>query len=315
MRRLTFISVIFSFVIVACGGNDDNTTNITDEQRAEWSKISSTQINTNRFVFDALTAGPESGTPVILLHGFPTTSDQYRDILAALGSEGYYAIAPDQRGYSPGARPETQLEYRLEYLAQDIMDIADSLSLDTFHLVGHDYGALVVWAVGALHPDRLLSITPISTPHPQAFIQAFFNPESDQSDRSSYGLLFAIEGYETEMLANDNEILLSYYGDADLELIDLFLDKMANEDALGAALNWYQEADWEWNLALPAITVPTLYIWSDNDLYLGRHAAEATGNFVQGEYTFETIEGASHSVPETRPEEITALLINHFGGS
>ncbi len=117
------------------------------------------------------------------------------------------------------------------------------------------------------------------------------------------------------MLANDNEILLSYYGDADLELIDLFLDKMANEDALGAALNWYQEADWEWNLALPAITVPTLYIWSDNDLYLGRHAAEATGNFVQGEYTFETIEGASHSVPETRPEEITALLINHFGGS
>ncbi len=314
IRATLFIA---SLLLFGCGGSDSSsskTPQITEEQRVEWEKITSIQVNTNRFVFDALTAGPTNGTPVILLHGFPTSSDQYRTILSALGHEGYYAIAPDQRGYSPGARPSEIDDYHVEKLAQDILDIADSLELEKFHLVGHDHGGRVVWTLGALHSDRLLTITPISTAHTRALYLALINPESDQSDRIQYGIALNTEGYETELIANDNALLLPFYADADLELIEMYLEKVANEDTLNAALNWYLASDGAWSYNLPLTEVPTLYIWSDNDPYTGPDAAEATGDFVLGEYRFEVIEGASHSIPETRPEEVTALLLEHFEG-
>ncbi len=116
------------------------------------------------------------------------------------------------------------------------------------------------------------------------------------------------------MLANDNALLLPFYADTDLDLIDTYLEKVANEDTLNAALNWYQASDGAWSYNLPLTEVPTLYIWSDNDPYTGPDAAEATGGFVDGEYTFEVIEGASHAIPKTRPEEVTALLLKHFEG-
>lgn len=315
MIRVTLL--ITSLLLFGCGETDRSgpqEPEVSEEQRIEWEKISEIEINTNSFVFDALTAGPESGTAVILLHGFPTTSDQYRSILSALGHEGYYAIAPDQRGYSPGARPIETDDYHLQFLAQDIIDIADSLALEKFHLVGHDHGGRVVWAVGALYPDRLLSLTPISTAHTRALYQALIDPESDQTQRIQYAHVLNIEGYETELLANENALLLPFYADTDLELIDIYLDKVANENTLNAALNWYQASDGAWSYHLPLTTVPTLYIWSDNDIYTGPDAAEATGNFVEGEYTFEVLEGASHSIPETRAEEVTELLLEHFKG-
>lgn len=315
MIRATLL--ITSLLLFGCGGSDNSspkTPQISEEQRVEWEKISSIQVNTNSFVFDALTAGPTSGTPVILLHGFPTSSDQYRSILSALGHEGYYAIAPDQRGYSPGARPLNVEDYHLEKLAQDIIDIADSLELGKFHLVGHDHGGRVVWAVGAQHPDRLLSITPISTAHIRALYLALIDPESDQTGRIQYAIPLNEEGYETELIANDNALLLPFYADADPELIELYLAKVANESTLKAVLNWYQVSDGPWSYHLPLTTVPTLYIWSDNDPYTGPDAAEATGDFVEGEYTFVVLEGASHSIPETRSEEVTALLLEHFEG-
>ncbi|MFL0804558.1 MAG: alpha/beta hydrolase [Agarilytica sp.] len=314
MLRIRLTAVLYSIFIISCGGDDDKSTQITEEQRAEWAKISAVEVNTNRFVFDALTAGPETGTPVILLHGFPTTSDQYREILSNLGREGYYAIAPDQRGYSPGARPTEIEQYHLQFLTQDIIDIANSLELENFHLVGHDHGGRVAWAAGALHPDKLLSITSISTSHVKALIQALTNPESDQTERIVYAQALNIEGYESELLANNNALLLPFYADTDLDLIDLYLEKVANEATLDAALNWYHASEWQWTYALPDITVPTLYIWGDKDLYTGIDAAEATGDFVQGEYTFEILEGASHSIPETRPAEVTELLLEHFDG-
>ncbi|MGH9182018.1 MAG: alpha/beta fold hydrolase, partial [Acidimicrobiales bacterium] len=136
-------------------------------------------------VFDALAAGPDDGPLVLLLHGFPQSSGEWRSQLAALAGQGYRAVAPDQRGYSPGARPDGVDAYRMPLLVGDVLAMADELGAGRFHLVGHDWGAAVAWYTAAAHPDRLLSLTAVSVPHPMAFAKALASPSGDQAERSS----------------------------------------------------------------------------------------------------------------------------------
>jgi pimeloyl-ACP methyl ester carboxylesterase len=98
--------------------------------------------------FDALAAGPTTGELVMLLHGFPQTSACWTLLLETLAAAGYRAVAPDQRGYSPTARPTTVSAYRLRELVADVVAIAYRLDAETFHLVGHDWGGVVAWRLG-----------------------------------------------------------------------------------------------------------------------------------------------------------------------
>src|ERR1017187_222230 len=118
----------------------------------------------NRWTFTTRMAGPEDGPPAILLHGFPQTSRCFSSQLLAVGEAGFRAVAPDQRGYSPGARPTGVDDYLVDNLASDIAALADALAFDTFDLVGHDWGGLVAWTVAGLHPQRVRTRTSVSTP-------------------------------------------------------------------------------------------------------------------------------------------------------
>src|SRR5688572_5632939 len=109
--------------------------------------------------FDARVAGPEDGDVVLHLHGFPQTSWSWRAQLDALGAAGYRAVAPDQRGYSAGARPADVERYAIPNLVADVLGIADALGAERFHLVGHDWGAAVAWQVAGRHQARLRSLT------------------------------------------------------------------------------------------------------------------------------------------------------------
>ena len=136
------------------------------------------EIPVGRFTFDARAAGPAEGDPVLLLHGFPESSHEWRAQLRALGGAGYRAIAPDQRGYSPRARPIGVDNYRAEHLVADVISMADAIGVDRFHLVGHDWGAAVAWHVAGRHPERLRTLTPVSVPHPKAFADALLGDEA-----------------------------------------------------------------------------------------------------------------------------------------
>jgi pimeloyl-ACP methyl ester carboxylesterase len=127
--------------------------------------IEALQIVTNGLAFDALTCGPSTGELVLLLHGFPAYKETWTAVLQGLGALGYYAVAPDQRGYSVGARPDSPSEYVLANLVSDVVGFAEFLNAKKFHLVGHDMGGTVGWAVAAQHGDQLLSTTILSTPH------------------------------------------------------------------------------------------------------------------------------------------------------
>src|SRR5207237_2329889 len=81
-------------------------------------------------------------------------------------------IAPDQRGYSPGARPAGRRSYLADRLTADVVALADAADAERFHVVGHDWGGWVAWALAAWYPDRLFSMTALTTPHPRALLRA-----------------------------------------------------------------------------------------------------------------------------------------------
>lgn len=268
--------------------------------------------------FDVLVDGPADGEPVILLHGFPQTARSWRHQINALAAAGYRVIAPDQRGYSPGARPSEVSAYTIDELVSDVLGLADTLSIDRFHLVGHDWGAALAWQVAGRHPDRLRSLSILSVPHPKAFGMSLGEDASgEQAQRSSYIAMFQAEGAEHGMLANDAVGLRLIYLGSGLseEECQPYLEALGTPEALGAALNWYRASSLTDVMGLGPITAPTLYVWSTEDPALGREAAEATGGCVEGPYTFVVLDGIDHWIAEHAPDETNRLLLEHLRAS
>lgn len=142
-------------------------------------------------VRDHLPAEPAPGGPVaVLLHGFPQDGSAYDDVAALLAARGVRALAPDQRGYSPGARPAGRRAYAVPELVADVRALLDAAGVDRAHLVGHDWGGSVAWAFAHRHPGRTASLTVLGTPHPAALRHGL--RRSGQALRSAYVLGFQV---------------------------------------------------------------------------------------------------------------------------
>jgi pimeloyl-ACP methyl ester carboxylesterase len=275
------------------------------------------EIDANRLTFTARAAGPQGGRGVILLHGFPQTSWSWRTQLSELGDEGYRAVAPDQRGYSAGARPLPVSDYRLDHLVGDVLALADAMEMDTFDLVGHDWGGLVSWVAAARHSDRVRSLSVVSTPHPLALRAALLDADPTQVGRSAQMDAFRRPDVpEKLLLGEDNSgsglealCTASGLGAANTQQ---YLAVLTRPGALTAALNWYRAMDGEDLAGLPAVKVPTLYVWSTDDAAFGRPEAEASATFVSAGYRFVVLEGVNHWVPEAAPKELARALLEHL---
>ena len=157
--------------------------------------------------FTADVAGPAGGPLVLLLHGFPESRHSWRAALPVLGAAGYRCVAPDQRGYSAGARPDPAdlSNYAFDKLVNDAIEIAAAAGYEgkRFHQVGHDWGGQVSWGVANAHPERLASLTVLSRPHPLSFRRALQDPNGDQKHRSRHHTRF-LEPETGPMLIEDN---------------------------------------------------------------------------------------------------------------
>jgi pimeloyl-ACP methyl ester carboxylesterase len=270
---------------------------------------------TNGLRFRARVVGPEDGRVVILLHGFPQTSRCWVRQLDALAARGYRAVAFDQRGYSPGARPAAIDAYKPHELVRDPLAIADAVGAPQFDLVGHDFGGMVAWMVAGHHPDRVRTLTVASTPHPAAFRATYHRGGSEQHERSEYMRTFRAGSrgeMEASLLADDAAALRGVYRGLDQDAVDEYVAVLSEPGALVAAIDWYRAMSATASGATPAASMPTLYAWSDNDPALGREAAEATAGNVSGPYRFEVLEGVGHWVPELGAEAFTPLLLDHL---
>jgi pimeloyl-ACP methyl ester carboxylesterase len=274
--------------------------------------IQSLQIPARGLVFDALAAGPPTGEVVVLLHGFPQTSACWTPLLETLAAAGYRAVAPDQRGYSPGARPATVAAYRMPELVADVVAIADRLGAARMHLVGHDWGGVVAWTLAGRHPDRVATLTSVSTPHPRAFARALV--AGTQALRSAYIPVFRIRRLPELLLGGRRQRGLHWLLAQDglgAEWVDTYTRALAQPGALSAALAWYRAAT-PFSLRAPRVTVPTLYVWGSGDAALGPRAAVTTGRWVTGAYRFEVLPGAGHWLPEHHAQELGRLLLEHL---
>jgi pimeloyl-ACP methyl ester carboxylesterase len=264
-----------------------------------------------RLVVDALTAGPAEGDVVLLLHGFPQSAAIWRPQLEALAAAGYRAVAFDQRGYSAGARPADVGDYGIDHLVGDALAVGGD---HPFHVVGHDFGAVVAWHLAAKHADRIRTVTALSVPHPLAFASALASPTGDQATRSSYIPLFRSAPDVEELLLGGGLAALlraaGYPGD-----VDARVRAMSEPGTLTGALNWYRAMGFSLVAGVGTIHVPTMFVWSTDDVALGREGAEATATYVEAPYRFEILDGVSHWIPEEVPDVLTRLLLEHLGSA
>ena len=277
--------------------------------------ITMTQIDVGGFTFDVRTVGPDDGEVVILLHGFPQTSYEWRHQLSALGEAGFRAVAPDQRGYSPGARPARVEDYALPLLVGDVLGLADAIGADRFHVVGHDWGAVVAWGVAIAARDRVITANPVSVPHPDAFARVLSDPDSCQVAASSYFDVFVQPDSEDAFLANDHALLRGVFAVIDAAAGEEYIRVLGTKPALGAALNWYRANIGDRNLQGPPVgpvEVPTMFTWSDGDTALCIDGAVLTEEYVDGPYRFEVLEGVNHWIPDLAPDAMSSLLVDHL---
>lgn len=284
----------------------------TDETPAPFERL---EIQAGPHTYDALACGPADGEFVLLLHGWPEFADSWSEVLPALGTAGYRAVAVDQRGYSPRARPPRTADYAVPELVADALAFADSQGADRFHLVSHDWGGMVAWALAGAHPERLKSLTVLATPHPDALNRAA-DTDTTQHHRLDYVRFFRRDdgAAESALLADDAARLRAVYaGKVPEALVDGNVRRLTAPGALTATLNWYRAPESVISIPAGRITVPTLFLWGSEDTALGRGAAESTGEWVDGPYRFEALEGASHWLPEEVPGVVAPKILDHLG--
>jgi pimeloyl-ACP methyl ester carboxylesterase len=261
--------------------------------------------------FSGIGSGAASAPLVLLLHGWPQFADSWSGFAPVLAAAGFRAVALDQRGYARDARPAEIPDYGIDRLIGDALGFADALGVARFHLVAHDWGAIVGWGLAAAHPDRLLSFTSLATPHPAALAEARAS-DPDQQARSAYIGLFRQPGHAAERVLLENgaaRLRAVYGGKLPAAAIESNVERLAEPGALTATLNWYRALDW--TVPPGPVSVPTLYLWGTEDLALGAKAAHGTGAYVRGPYRFEALEGASHWILDDRPREVAASVLAH----
>jgi pimeloyl-ACP methyl ester carboxylesterase len=266
-------------------------------------------------VFDASVAGAAAAPLVLLLHGFCVSRHFWTNQIPALAAAGYFAVAPNQRGYAAKARPDPAnfANYDIEKLIADALDIVEAVGRGgrRFHLVGHDWGGSLSWIIADRHPERLASLTMLSRPHPAAFARAM-REDPEQPHRSRHHRELLDPGAGPRLLANNVAWVRDRLTRNGLppDAIERHLSVLGDPTAMEAALAWYRARG-----ERPAVgptKVPTLFIWGDADDTVGRMAAEGTAEFIDAPYQFAVLEGGGHHAADQMPEKITALLLEHL---
>jgi len=265
-------------------------------------------------VFDVRDAGPPDGPVVVLLHGFPQRNDSWNAVIDRLTAAGYRCLAPNQRGYSPGARPSRRRDYRLSELVADVGALIDASGAQRVHLVGHDWGAAVAWGVAAEMPERLATVSPVSVPHLGAFLKSFAT--SSQGLASWYMGFFQLPWLpEWLMRRGDGALAAKTLRRSGQTATAAQRDAraMTEPGAMTGGLNWYRGVPLS-NLRASTrrISVPTMYVWSDRDIALKAKAARDTARYVDADYRFEVMPGVSHWIPDVEPDRLADLLIDWF---
>jgi pimeloyl-ACP methyl ester carboxylesterase len=271
------------------------------------------EISANCMTFHCRTCGMEnSGEPVILMHGFPETSHMWHRLMMLLASKGYRCLAPDLRGYSPGARPKDMKSYGIDKIASDIIQLADSVGFKKIHLIGHDWGAGCGWTVVELAPNLVNSWSALSVPHMEAWDTAR-KTDKDQKNKGWYMKLFQLPflpEFGFGIVLGINGLPDKLYKHSSLGEVNEYVRVLKTKDAREAAFNWYR-ANKELLIRYHDVSIPTLLIWGNEDIAFGRSGIEATKNYIKGDYELLELK-AGHTLIQEKFQEVSAAILEHL---
>lgn len=267
-----------------------------------------------------------SGPVVLLVHGFPDHARSWRHQLPALAAAGFQAVAPTLRGYEPSSQPADG-DYHIVRMAEDVVSWIDDLGVERAHLVGHDWGAVISYAVARLAPERLDSLTTLAIPHPGRLRSHGLRQLPSQLRNSWYMLFFQLRGLadfvvEARNWAFIEKLWRDWSPGWDLPADELARVKhtLAQPGVKKAALGYYRAMA---DLRSPAareterllsgeIPVRTLAITGARDGCMDTRLhdiALSPDDFPAG-LEVVRIEGAGHFVHQERPEEVNRRLLD-----
>lgn len=266
------------------------------------------KITMRGFTFDTLESG-SGGEPVLLLHGFPETSLMWSGLMPVLSEKGYHCLAPDQRGYSPGARPTEVDAYRYEELAADALAFGRELG-GRFHLIGHDWGAVVGWLLLATDPSPIASFTAISIPHYTAWSRSVYDDEAMAGYRAMLNTWMTEGEGEASWTP---ELLRRIWAAKPIEQTEKIIAQMTAPGAMTAALNWYRASrghkrvleDFE----IPKVDVPTMLIMGRNDI--GQRSVIDSASLMTGSYRVVKPDGG-HFIVDEKPGVVAEETLAHL---
>jgi pimeloyl-ACP methyl ester carboxylesterase len=276
-------------------------------------------------------AGDRRNPAVILLHGFPESHRTWREVAPRL-EDRFFLIMPDQRGFAGSDKPQAADEYRTGKLVDDVFALADSLELEAFALVGHDWGGAIAWPAALRGDPRLRRLAIINAPHPVIFQKSLIENE-EQRAASQYINAFRTPGFEraVESMGYEGFFEKTFSRHVDLAKIPeaekrQYLADWSRPGALTGMLNWYRGSHLivpppgatvplpDWLLELfPKVEVPTLVIWGMKDAALLPLQLDGLGALVE-DLTIVRLPGAGHFAPWEAGEEVATILGDFLSG-
>jgi len=286
------------------------------------------------------------GPAVVLLHGFPELAFSWRHQLPALAAAGYRAIAPDQRGYGKTSIPALVSDYRIEALIADVQGLLDALGLESAVFVGHDWGALLLWQMAMLSPERIEKLIILNIPHyprspasPISIWRRRFGDDfyivnfhdSDEADR-----VFANDtAHFFDVTMRRDQISRERFdalppGRKVVSLLNaLKKEKQSGEPLLTkgerdyyakaysasgftGAINWYRNWSHNWQILEgvdETIEIPTLFIGAVDDVMITPEHIEGMKPLVP-DLEIHMLEDCGHWSQQEKPEEVNRLILD-----
>lgn len=290
---------------------------LSEERELSFMELEHRTIKTNGIQLHTVQAGPKSGIPVVLLHGFPEFWYGWRKQIPALAKAGCRVIVPDQRGYNLSDKPKGIDAYCIDNLVKDVLGLIDALEYEKVNLVGHDWGALVSWMLAVQHPERLHRLGIINVPHP-AVMKRFLQRDPEQMSRSLYALFFQLpwlpelsmrmfnwSGASLGMRRSGRGLAFTE------EDIKKYKEAWSQPGAMTAMLNWYRAAARYQSQITNGmqVRIPTLILWGVKDFALSYRMARPSLDYCEeGNLIF--FPDATHWVQREEAEEVNLHLLN-----
>jgi pimeloyl-ACP methyl ester carboxylesterase len=262
-----------------------------------------------------VSAGPEDGPLVLLLHGFPARWATWREILPALGREGYLAVAPDLRGYGESGRPAGLDSYAVQRFVDDVLAILDAYGCERAFIVGHDLGGGIAWMTAMHHPERINRLAILNSVHPVGFERQI--RKWSQIKKSWYVFFFLLPGLPEWWLSrNDCRFVRRSLADDGLSsaVVDDLIEGVRPAGAMHAAIDSYRASfrDATRKVLVPKkVQLPTLVVWGDRERHLDAALATPPPDWVSNARV-EHVPTGSHWVHHDEPATVTRLLLEHF---